>query len=177
MRRFTDPEFTDENLWDDPLYEQAELSNKLAPPALRLVHLLADGVAVMIIYYMFTFALYYLAMQMQSLPAVMTWSYFEQVTILAIYFVYCVLMEGFAGGQTLGKLITRYQVVNRNGQPASFKQIILRTLVRFVPFEFLSVIFALSSGMLHDRWSGTRVIKAPDRFLSGENDVILDDRS
>ncbi len=176
MKRFTDPENTDENLWDDPLYERAPQNSTLAPAAVRFVHLLADSAAVLIMYYIFSFALYYLALQTQWWPEALNGAYFAQVSIVTLYILYCLLMEGFAGGQTLGKLITRYKVVDRSGAPPSLKQILLRTLIRFVPFEFLSVFSAARSGMWHDQWSRTIVVKVPDRFLSRENDVVFDDR-
>lgn len=177
MKRFTDPENTDENLWDDSLYERAPQISALAPPAMRFIHLLADGAAVLIAFYVFDFAVFYLALQTQWWPEALTSPYFNQLAIAIIYLLYCVLMEGYAGGQTLGKLITRYKVVDRSGEAPALKQILLRTLLRFVPFEFLSVVFAKQSGMWHDQWSRTLVVKVADNFLSRKNDVVFDDRS
>jgi uncharacterized RDD family membrane protein YckC len=177
MKRFTDTENADENLWDDALYEQEALEHLKPPAAVRFVHLLADSMAVLVCYYVFAFAAYYLMIQTDYWFKLFTYAYFMQITIAVIYVLYVVLMEGFAGGQTLGKLITRYRVVRCDGTPPSLKQIILRTLIRFVPFECLSVFLSDRKGMWHDRWSRTFVVKVPDNFLSRKNDIVLDDRS
>jgi uncharacterized RDD family membrane protein YckC len=177
MKRFTDTENADENLWDDALYEQEALEHLQPPAAVRFVHLLADSMAVLVCYYVFAFAAYYLMIQTDYWFKLFTYAYFMQITIVVFYVLYMVLMEGFAGGQTLGKLITRYRVVRNDGTPPSLKQILLRTLIRFVPFECLSVFLFDRKGMWHDRWSRTFVVKVPDNFLSRKNDVVFDDRS
>jgi len=72
-------------------------------------------------------------------------------------FVYYVALEGIFGW-TLGKRITGTRVVALDGSRASFGAIVGRTLTRFVPFDVLS-FFGGGPGW-HDRWSGTRVVRA-----------------
>lgn len=62
-------------------------------------------------------------------------------------------------GATPGKMITKTRVVRVDGGKPSFGQILGRTLSRFVPFEPFSFFSSTSSGW-HDRWSGTRVVRA-----------------
>ena len=59
-------------------------------------------------------------------------------------------------GRSMGKLVTGTRVVDVDGGPPSFGQILKRTALRFVPFEAFS--FFGPNG-LHDRLSGTRVIR------------------
>lgn len=60
-------------------------------------------------------------------------------------------------GTTLGKKITRTKIVTVDGRKPSLRQCLIRSIVRFVPFEPLSFYFGRPIGW-HDSWSGTRVI-------------------
>ncbi len=75
---------------------------------------------------------------------------------LGTSFLYYVVGEALFG-RTLGKLVTRTRVVAESGAPAKPRQVILRTLYRFVPFDALSFLGKRRPGW-HDRWSKTRVI-------------------
>lgn len=75
---------------------------------------------------------------------------------LLIMFLYYFLLEA-AKGKTLGKLITKTKVVTDDGGAITYKQAFVRTISRFVPFEFLSGFSGLR--MWHDQWSKTMVIK------------------
>lgn len=77
------------------------------------------------------------------------------VTIL-VFFAYYVLLEGFTG-KTVGKMITKTKVIKENGEKITFGDAALRTLCRFVPFEFISAF--TGDRMWHDKWSKTMVIK------------------
>jgi uncharacterized RDD family membrane protein YckC len=50
-------------------------------------------------------------------------------------------------------------VVDENGDRPGTLQIVIRTLVRFVPFEAFSVAFADDGRGWHDRWSQTYVVR------------------
>jgi hypothetical protein len=60
-------------------------------------------------------------------------------------------------GRTLGKLVTRTRVVSESGAPATFWQLLMRTLYRLMPFEGFSFLATRRPGW-HDRWSKTRVV-------------------
>jgi uncharacterized RDD family membrane protein YckC len=49
-------------------------------------------------------------------------------------------------------------VVTENGDKPSFGIVLLRTLIRFVPFEPFSILSA-STKMWHDTWTKTTVVK------------------
>ena len=77
--------------------------------------------------------------------------------MLSVRMLYYTTFEGLSG-RTLGKLVTGTKVIAANGDKPAWKQIALRSLVRFVPFDGLS--FLGSDYGWHDRWSGTRVVRA-----------------
>ncbi|MFH1759523.1 MAG: RDD family protein [bacterium] len=58
--------------------------------------------------------------------------------------------------KTLGKMITKTIVVDMDGNKPLPRQIILRTLIRLIPMEFLS--YYVTGYILHDEWSKTAVV-------------------
>ena len=82
--------------------------------------------------------------------------YIKWISIL-FYFFYYFLFE-YINGQTLGKMITRSKVISLpENEKYYFIRILLRTLMRFVPFDILSYLF--SNKGLHDWISKTTIIK------------------
>ncbi len=75
---------------------------------------------------------------------------------LAINLVYYTCSEKLFKGFTLGKLITGTQAIRTDGLPLTWRNALLRTLTRWVPFEPFS---AISNSPWHDRWTSTQVIK------------------
>lgn len=80
---------------------------------------------------------------------------------LTIVFVYYTLFEYFSKGRTLGKLVTGTVVVKEEGGAPTFKDAVLRTLCRFIPFEPFS---AFGYRPWHDSLTRTMVIKKPKSF-------------
>lgn len=76
-----------------------------------------------------------------------------------VLFLYYTVLEG-ATGKSLGKMVTGCTVVNEYGDKVDFGAAALRTIIRFVPFEALSIFFGGDGRMWHDRWSKTYVVKA-----------------
>jgi uncharacterized RDD family membrane protein YckC len=70
-----------------------------------------------------------------------------------IYYAFC---EGASGGRSVGKLITRTKVVRDDGSEISWKDALIRSLCRMIPFEPLT---AFGGYPLHDRLSHTKVIR------------------
>jgi uncharacterized RDD family membrane protein YckC len=73
------------------------------------------------------------------------------------YLFYYTICEKAFKGYTLGKLITGTRAIREDGQELTFKDALLRTLSRIVPFEPLS---ALGGRPWHDTWTKTRVVKS-----------------
>jgi len=70
---------------------------------------------------------------------------------------YYIIFEA-ASGQTIGKMLTKTKVVDRNGNKPAFSIIFLRSLCRLIPFNPLSFLFNLDSGW-HDQLSKTKVVE------------------
>ncbi|MFY7839740.1 MAG: RDD family protein [Lacibacter sp.] len=77
-------------------------------------------------------------------------------SFLGIYLFYYTLLEG-AKGKTLGKLLTKTKAVQIDGSPLGYQKAFVRSLCRFVPFEFISVFFG--GFMWHDRWTYSMTVQ------------------
>jgi uncharacterized RDD family membrane protein YckC len=86
--------------------------------------------------------------KLQSIPDVLLGA--------VMIFVYYLFLEG-VWGRTVGKLIFGTVVVNEFGGKPSIKQVIGRTLSRFIPFEVFS---GFSDRPWHDTISNTHVVLA-----------------
>lgn len=73
------------------------------------------------------------------------------------YVIYYTLCEKLFKGYTLGKLITGTRAVKEDGAELSFKDAILRSLSRLVPFEPFS---GFGGHPWHDQWTNTMVVKS-----------------
>jgi len=80
---------------------------------------------------------------------------FFSILTLILALAYYTLFEG-AKGRTPGKMATGTIVVKENGNPITYKDALLRSLCRFVPFEFISILFGRP---WHDTWTKTMVVK------------------
>jgi uncharacterized RDD family membrane protein YckC len=75
------------------------------------------------------------------------------------YLFYYTICEKAFNGKTLGKMISGTKVIRDDGAPLTWKDAILRSLSRVVPFEPFSV-FASDRRMWHDSWTKTTVVKS-----------------
>jgi uncharacterized RDD family membrane protein YckC len=73
------------------------------------------------------------------------------------YLLYYTICEKAFKGYTLGKLITGTRAIREDGDELTFKDALLRSLSRLVPFEAFS---AFGGYPWHDSWTKTRVIKS-----------------
>lgn len=74
------------------------------------------------------------------------------------FLFYYTLLEVATKGRTIGKLITGTVAVRNDGSALTFKDALLRTLCRFIPFEPFS---AFGGRPWHDTITNTMVIKKP----------------
>lgn len=83
----------------------------------------------------------------------------DQVIGYGFTLVYYTAMEA-AFGVTVGKLLTGTRVVDESGRAPTFRQALLRSLCRLVPFEAFSVLLSEEEDPRgwHDRWPRTRVV-------------------
>jgi uncharacterized RDD family membrane protein YckC len=76
--------------------------------------------------------------------------------VLFNHLVYYTICEKAFKGYTLGKLITGTRAIREDGGELTFKDALLRSLSRLVPFEAFS---GFSGHPWHDTWTRTMVIK------------------
>ena len=79
---------------------------------------------------------------------------YPQVIGFVLYFGYYVLLESTMQ-QTLGKIAFKTMVVNDAGSKPTFRQVLIRSASRFIPFEGIS---CLSERGWHDSLSKTHVV-------------------
>jgi len=77
---------------------------------------------------------------------------------LVIYVLYFTLVEGMTGGRSIGKLLTRTRVIQKNGDRAGFADAFLRSLCRCIPLEVFSAVPHKPPYPWHDRLSETLVV-------------------
>lgn len=75
--------------------------------------------------------------------------------VIVNYLIYYTLCEKLFRGQTLGKLITGTLAMRTDGGELTFKDALLRSLCRLVPFE----VFSGFGVLWHDSWTNTMVVK------------------
>jgi uncharacterized RDD family membrane protein YckC len=85
--------------------------------------------------------------------------------------LYYILFEYFLN-KTIGKFLTRSIVVTETDTKPSFKSCLLRTLIRFVPFEAFSILSS-DSKMWHDKWTKT-VVTSSATLKNNDIDAIID---
>lgn len=73
------------------------------------------------------------------------------------YIFYYTICEAAFKGYTLGKAITGTKAIRQDGNPLTFKDALLRSLCRIVPFEAFS---GLGTRPWHDTWTKTMVVRA-----------------
>lgn len=84
-----------------------------------------------------------------------------------VLLVYYVPMEGMFG-VTLGKLVTNTRVVDEQGRPPSWGQVLARTVARLIPFEQFTILFSPADRPTawHDRLPKTLVVRAQPALAS-----------
>ncbi len=78
---------------------------------------------------------------------------------LLFNFFYYLLFEYFLQ-KTPGKYISKSIVTDENGNKPAIKQLVFRTVVRFIPLEPLFIFFSEDKSTLHDLLSKTKTIKS-----------------
>jgi len=139
---------------------ESEVYQEPADKGLRFVNLLIDYIVLIVVLYGLMFA--YAVMTISSGN---DFSFADESRgpgfsfyffIYLFYVAFYTLFEGATNGRTLGKLITNTVAVRKDGKPFSFKDALLRSLCRLIPFEALAALF---TEPWHDNITNTTVIK------------------
>lgn len=128
---------------------------------IRLVNYIVDQVALGVIINAIKFGLAlfslgknyndHLLLQ-ENMPAI----WYGLLLSLVCTFTYYTVFESATNGRTLGKILTGTIAINQDGTPFTFKNALMRTLCRFIPFEPLSALWYMP---WHDSITKTAVVK------------------
>jgi len=88
----------------------------------------------------------------QTLGASLSMTFFPTYILYGLYYF---AFESLSQS-TPGKMLTQTLVINEYGEKPNPNELIVRSLIRLLPFEVFS---CLSDRGWHDRWSGTWVIR------------------
>lgn len=94
--------------------------------------------------------------------------YTGYIILFLYYFIFEILFR-----KTLGKFITGLIVVSVNDTSLTAKDLFIRTLCRFIPFNFLSFLFTSNQQFWHDNISNTAVVKS--QYETETNNSFADD--
>ncbi|MEZ4857999.1 MAG: RDD family protein [Flavobacteriaceae bacterium] len=83
--------------------------------------------------------------------------FFSTIVFYVIMFLYYFIFE-ITKGQTLGKMVTKTKVVDKNGNTPRLPKLVIRTIARLIPIDGLSYLFGTEYGF-HDSVSSTKLIK------------------
>lgn len=123
----------------------------------RFGHFIIDGIAYNIIAIGIDYA-FQTIITLANIELInLTFSLFYNVLLLLIYPLMYFACE-FIWQKTPGKYLTETIVIDEYGNKPSLNQLILRSLIRIVPFEPFSCLDKNSRGW-HDKWSNTFVVK------------------
>ena len=125
----------------------------------RFFNLLLDYVAVMLVVFVLTVFVVVFGGD-EALAWIETMGFWkEQLLGVGMMVAYYTVMEGLFG-LTIGKWITGTRVVDEAGGPPSWRQALLRSLARLIPFEAFSVLLSEDGAARgwHDRLPRTRVV-------------------
>ncbi len=87
-----------------------------------------------------------------------------KIFMIILYYFYYFMFEYFIG-QTIGKMITKTKVVNMNDdEKPNFIKIVIRTLSRLIPIDFLSYLFA--SNGIHDLFIENKIKTSLNRIIN-----------
>ena len=133
----------------------------------RFFHLVADSIiGVMVFYWMLRPLIWMEGSKhfLLALQAVVGEK--GALTIVVLFFatIYYVLSESLFG-TTPAKLLTETRVLTDTGDKPRIRNVLGRTLCRYVPFESLS-FFGMRGW--HDRWSGTQVVREVRQGVNGK---------
>lgn len=148
--------------------ELGDTGRFLASPEKRILNFLIDLSVSSLIAYLLFESLHWLLHPLNIGNSHKGTSAFVLFAII-IYITYAYLMEHYTGGKTIGKYITATSVVNLHCKRADAQTLLLRSLIRIIPFEPFSFLTAIDQGW-HDKWTGTRVVEGDPMEAEDEKD-------
>lgn len=140
-----------------------KIQDKLMGRSSRVRRLINFSIDFFIIINSFSCLVAYLAISKEWSGIFEHWWRFSVGSIIFYY----IFFEGLLS-RTPGKFITRTKVIMKDGSKPDLGQIILRTLIRLIPFEIFSFIGKNPLGW-HDKWSNTMVVPSNYNSIDRES--------
>lgn len=133
---------------DSDFYESESGIGSLAYSMDRMKHFAVDMIVIVLLYFTITILLIDYRASLKN----------NYLLLLAlVQFSYYTVLESLTG-RTLGHLLNKSEVVQTDGSKPRIYQVLIRSIVRFVPFEFVP-IFTPYNQCLHDMISKTWVVR------------------
>ncbi len=120
----------------------------------RLVDMILIGIAFSVVTGIFPEINSDFRLRLDRISLDLTDFFLEAIQMLVYYAAFEYLF-----GQSPGKLLTRTKVLTKEGAPPTLGKIIIRSLCRSIPFNFVSVLTNQNAVGWHDMISGTRVVQ------------------
>lgn len=133
----------------------------IAKRSIRLIHLFIDGMIISLIQGLFLALLPYLLAPISFDFIFENYNLITFFISLSIYLSYYIILE-YKFGKTIAKMMTNTKVVNEDETKIPLLDILVRTIVRYIPFEIFSFLGDSARGW-HDRWSNTYVVQLNDK--------------
>ncbi len=145
---------------DEKIMEEVPL-DLYATKGERLTNLMIDTIGVFFLFCA-SFALFSLVLQgfqilHYSTSFLSDILFLIQLIFLVLLFFYFAICEYIFNGQTPGKMWTQTKVVTQTGETPSFQQLVVRNLIRYIPFEMFSFLRSKPTGW-HDDFTQTIVV-------------------
>ncbi|MEX6690284.1 RDD family protein [Danxiaibacter flavus] len=138
---------------------ELELNKEPATKGQRLVNCIIDTIIYLISWYVLMATI----VTALNLMGSMTDSYTDTIAILfslspcLLYVPFYAFSEWISRGRSVGKFITKTKTIRLDGSKFTFKDALLRSLIRLIPIEPFTAFS--NRGPWHDRWTKTRVVK------------------
>lgn len=130
-----------------------------ADKGLRFANFLIDYIVFNIVSYLVTSAYEALVIPQYTYideDAALVFSLYGVFISIGVFVLFYTSFEYYTKGRSLGKLATNTIAVRLDGSPITFKDALLRSLCRLIPFETFSALFVTP---WHDSITGTTVVK------------------
>jgi uncharacterized RDD family membrane protein YckC len=130
---------------------------KSADTGLRVANIVVDYMFFLIIIYFvdYLYDLVLIYMKPEN-PISLTFLLFGKITKLLIYPALYIFFE-YKWQKSPGKFLTKTIVIDEYSNKPTLRQIVLRSIIRTIPFDPLSFLGDRSRGW-HDKWSDTFVV-------------------
>lgn len=168
-----------ENLWDEPIKsDPVERRKGISPlPVHRAIHLIVDVSAAFILF-QFAQLFFMLFLKLTALDSDYISLLFSSNFALPLsYLLLVFLTEAFNKGQSIGKMITRFEARRIDGNPFTATDAFLRTVCRLIPFEFIAIFIRKDQRSLHDLLTATELRIKVSKTSASKNDVVFDEPS